>query len=501
MIVLPLTVYVGLSFYTPTYTATVKMGISGLKPTGTDYYKGIGEQLETLLRTSAEIATSDSIVERTVRVLGLQNVPVDYEKRFAPRIKRFLINKKTKSLEIQLGKLTPERKQALLYRNAVKDLKKKIKAEFIKGTNMFSITVTNFSPYGAVVIANVVSRIYLIYDLERLIAEFSLQYGEKHPLTLQVKDKISELQKSLDGRPLTDLEALGPASVKIVEQAKDATPVEQKDKWMLTVLTFFFSIILGAVFAAGLEYLDQSFRSPMDIETELNAPYLGSIPRLKKKSKDKLLIKDINAVSEYTQAYRQLSERIYLLMKEKGLRSILITDAEASDGTAAIVINTAVYLSGSIGQKVLIIDANFRSPLISKFLNIPEGPGFTDVLNGEISLEAAIHNTGSQLFVLPVGKDITSQFLNFAKVSELIKTAEEKYDAVFVTCADLKNFNDAVVLASIVSGVVFVVNEGKARRLVIKNVIMPLHENKLHLLGGILNNRKFPIPNAIYRSL
>ncbi len=501
-IIVPLiTVYIGFKMVTPTYEATVKLVLLGKKTTSATYYEDINVQ-GFLIATESEIIRSTTIMGRTVSVLGLHKIPLDYEKIFSSKLKGFFIDSSLEDLKSKLEKLKPEKREGFLFNKAVRELTRRVKVEPIKDTqNMFTITVSDYSPFGSVIIANTISRAYVMYDLEQQLSEYELNYGEKHILAIQLKDTIEKLRQYLDGKPVRDIEVLNPATVKIVEQATEAEPKDRYNKQMLFSMTFLVSVVLAIMFAFGFEYLDQSFRSPRDIETELKAPFLGSIPRLKKKSKDKLLIKDINAVSEYTRAYRHLSERIYLLMKEKGLRSILITDAEASDGTAAIVINTAVYLSGSVGQKGLIIDANFRNPLISKFLNIPEGPGFIEVLNGEISLEAAIYNAGSQLFVLPAGKNITSQFLDFAKVSEIIRSAEEKYDAVFVTCADLKNFNDAVVLSGIVSGVVFVVNEGKARRLVIKNAIMPLHENKVHLLGVILNNRKFPIPGVIYRRL
>jgi len=259
------------------------------------------------------------------------------------------------------------------------------------------------------------------------------------------------------------------------------------------------SIVLAIMLAFGFEYFDQTFKSPQDVETFLNIPFLGSVP--KKKSKDKLLIKDTNLTTEYTRSFQTLSDQIYLLIKDKNLKTLLITDAEGSEETAAVVANLGIYLANRAGHKVLIIDANLRNPSIHKILNTSDNPGLADVLEDKVSFDLAIQDMDSNLAVLTSGKTEFNPctLLDSSMMSDVIKKAKDRYDIVFINCADLRNFTDAVMLSSFTDGTAIVVNEGEVRKHIVKSAIAPLEQKKANLIGVILNNRSFAIPKIIYK--
>ena len=498
-ITIMISTFIGLELNTPIYEANIKILITAVKETEAPYYKeffGGG----SVTQTQSEIAISNPVIARVAMALRVYERSLDYEKKFASPLKSALLDFRIKKINSELEKLTPEQKRIFLFRKAIEELKANIEVEPLKGADILIITVRDFSPVGAAIIANAVSRSYVIFDLEQQVAELKLKYGEKYSTAIQLQNYIENLQKSLDGRPVSDIESIGPASVKIIEQAVvPLEPVKIINGPVAIVLAFFVSISLGIILAFGLEYLDQTFKSPQDAEGFLNIPLLGAIP--KRKAKDTLLINDTKLITDYTQSYQNLSEQIYLLMKDKNLKSILITDAEASEETPAVIANLGIYLSHKAGHKALIIDANLRNPLIHRLFNVSNKSGLADVLEGKISFDDAIQNVDSTLFVLPAGDTIfnPSTILDSFKLSNVIKTAEENYEMVFVACADLKHFTDAVVLSSNVNNIVLVINEGKIRRQVVKSAIAPLEQKKANLIGVILNNRSFAIPKIIYK--
>lgn len=500
VVVLILFTYIPLSLHTLRYEATVKMLKEGESQTAAEYYREFvtrGRELSDI-----EIVKLNPIIERTVAALGLYNLPLDYEKRFATPLKKLLIDYRVKKSMQELEKLPEERKRDLFFSMAVRHLKANIKVSQIKDTNIFTISASDFSPNVAVILANVVSRSYIIHDLERQLAEIRLKYGERHPITRQVKDKIEGLQKLLDGRPIPDIEAIGPASVKIIEQAKEAYPARQYDKRLILTLIFFLGIVLGIMFAFGFESLDQTIKSPRDVEAFLNIPFLGSIP--KRRPKDKLLLKNLNTSNIYTQFYQNLSDHLDLLIKDKNLRSILITDVESSYDTPVVIANVGICLARKKADyKTLIIDANLRDPSISKIFNVMSAPGLVDVLEGKILFEDAIKDLGSNLYLLTACKAESNPttLLGSSKMSDVIKMAKEKYEIVLLAGADLKNFTDSVVLSHITDALIIVVNEGKVRRQVIKYALSPLMERKVNIMGAIINNRNFVIPKVIYDRL
>ena len=490
-------VYYTLQMMTPMYTASVKMLVQGQKPTEADYYKGILSQ--SITADHSELVTSNIVLTRVVEALKLYEIPIDDEKRFAPPLKAALIEKRMKQNNLQFSKLTSEEKRKFFFGEAMGNLRSSINAAPIPDTNFFKITVAGYDPRIVPLIANSLSRSYVIFDLEQQIQEFKLKFGEKNSTVIQLENHIDELKKALHGRIISDIEAIGPASVKIIEQAQHGQLGRGLNKSLLLVAAFFAGILLSIIFAFILEHLDQTLKSQHDIESYLKIPFLGSIPG--KKSNKSSLISRNNSGSRYTQSLQDLSDQIYLLMNDKKIKTILISDAEGNEETINVLINIAAYLAGNPGQKVLIIDADLRKSSISKILNIPNDKGLSNVLEKEVSFEDAVQGVGLNLNVLPSGNSMNNPaaLLSSSVMPDIINKAKEVYGLIFINCADIKNYTDSVLLSSVVDGIILLVSEGKVRRQVISQALLPLQGNKSNLIGVVLNNRKYAIPELIYR--
>ncbi|MCF6155392.1 MAG: polysaccharide biosynthesis tyrosine autokinase [Candidatus Brocadia sp.] len=524
---------IGLELMTPMYDARVKMLITAEKQAQAPYYTRLGYgRGGGLSTTQSEIVTSNPVIERAVKVLKLYERPSDYEKNFCSPLKAWLIDLRHKMKEMQkvaknnlktvpllsgqettlslIGnteeKLSVEeaedvQKQMDSFRGAVGSLKGKITVEPIENTDLFTIAVSDFSPVEAATIANVVSRSYVIFDLEQQLAEYQLKYGEKHPIVVQLENGINKITKNLTGETLPAMEAIGPASVKIIEQAQAPSKPTGKSKTLILLLAIAMSLFLGVILAFGFEFIDQTFKSPQDVETFLNLPLLGSIP--KKGFKNGVLIKDSKRTASLIQPYQNLSDQLYLLMKDKNLKSILITAASPIDGSTTIIANIANFLSNKAGHKVMVIDANLRMPSTHKVFNISDNGGLANVLEGKISLEKAAQVLGTNLTVLPAGNTSLNPtpLLDSTNMFNVMKTAKEKYEFIFVDYANLRSFKDACVLCPHLDGIVLVVNEGKTRHHTIKTLIAPLKHKKANLIGVILKNRTYAIPKMIYERL
>ena len=481
-------VSIGAQFITPVYEAKVKMLISAEKPVESPYYREIiGSLKAEASLTQSEIVTSNPVIENVVNAVGLYKRPFNYEEQFASPLKKPLIAFGAKSLEKELSLFPEEQRQSYVFRMMLKDLKSHIKVQPIMQTDLFTISVQDYSPVGAAILANVVSRSYIIFDLQQQLAELQLKYGEKHLSVIQLRDNIEKMSKSLNGEPLPNVEAIGPASVKVIEQASIPSRPTGIPAVLIILLAFPVSICLGVMLAFMFEYLDQTLKSPQDIESFLNLPYLGSI-----------------AKKANTGDYRDLADQIYLLMKDKNIKSLLIDSAREESKVTPIIMNLGAYLAKTAGHKVLIIDANLRNPSLHKFLKSAENTsGLSDILEGKASFDKAVKDLGQKLFLLNAGKTALNPIilLDSHIMREVIQQAKEKFELILIDCSGLNEFRDGVALSAHTDGVVLVVNEGRTRRQVAKAAISPLEQKKVNLIGVILNNRTFPIPKGIYKRL
>lgn len=517
VIIILICVFIGLQLKTPVYYAYVKMLITAEKQITAPYYRDLGgyNNESQISFTQSEIVISTPVLERAVKSLKLHERPTDYEKYFCTTFKLYFVSLKEAFLQkifLPLKELTDLRKQPIQekirneyeetyrIRMAIDRLRGSISVEPIRDTDLFMISVADYDPEAAAAIANVVSRSYVIFDLEQQLAELELKYGEKHQIVMQLKDSIGTMAKNLTGISLPSLEAIGPASTKIIEQAQVPFFPVQTSKRFAMILALFMSLFFGIILAYGFEYMDPTLKSPQDIETFLNLPYLGFIP---KNGYKKQLITGMKQTTPYVQSYQQLSDHIYLSIRDKNLKSIMITADSPFIGLATIVANLGIYLSEKVGYKVLVIDANLRTPEFHDTFHISDSPGLVDILEGKISLEKATQYVNPNLAVLPTRKTLQNpiSLLNSSEMIDLIKKAKEKYEIILVNYANLKNIKEACILSSYLDGIALIVNEGKTRRHVVKALLSPLERKKANLIGVILNNRTFVIPEMIYKRL
>ncbi len=503
------TAVLGVMLRTPEYEAQVKMLISGQKQTQAEYYSDIGMsglRSEQITLTQSEIVTSDPVLERAVTVLGLAKKPLDYEARFASKLKGPVVKYFAGKFEKKLEKLTKEQRDAYSFRMAVEDLRERLKVSPVRDTDLFLIKVHDYNPLAAAVMANVVSRSYTIFDLEQQLAEIQLKYGEKHLAVIQLKEAIEKMSKSLNGARLPPLSAIGPATVKIIEQAKVPLKPSGISKVLTLILAAFLSVFLSIMVAFGIENMDQTFKSPKDAESFLGINYLGSL--MKKTGKN---------------GYHDLAEQIYLLMREKNAKAILFTSTMSYEGVTSVVFNLGSYMAENLNKKVLLIDGNLRNPALYRMAKLPLTNHTVDMIEGRVSLADGIKHARPNLDVLTIGsangekygmfkrliaalsrKPLPGMLFNPINAAEsdviknFIKQGKEQYDVVLVDSAPFGEVKETAMMSSFADGVIVVINERKTRRHVVKYAMESFQRHKANILGMVVNNRQHVIPKAIY---
>jgi len=83
-------------------------------------------------------------------------------------------------------------------------------------------------------------------------------------------------------------------------------------------------------------------------------------------------------------------------------RMILVCSAQPDEGKTFCAINLALSMAAEKDVEILLVDADFAKPDVSKRLGMGEGPGLLDALAGQIDVEACIVDTDvPQLAILP----------------------------------------------------------------------------------------------------
>ena len=158
----------------------------------------------------------------------------------------------------------------------------------------------------------------------------------------------------------------------------------------------------------------------------------------------------------------------------------------------------AACLAGAIslaqtGAKVLIIDADMRRPRLHSVFGIENGGGLSSVLSSDLEDEEILgfvrHDEKTNLNLLTSGPvpPNPAELIGSEQMARLLKTLQNHFTHVVVDSPPIASFTDGVLIASMVDGVILVVNAGKSSRQVVKRSRQLLQDIGARVLGVVLN--------------
>lgn len=186
------------------------------------------------------------------------------------------------------------------------------------------------------------------------------------------------------------------------------------------------------------------------------------------------------------------------------VQDIVITCSVHGEGVSSVSRDFACALIQSGQEKVLLVDANLRKPVLHDVFGLERRGGLVELLTGSASGPEVIKQTNfSGLFVITSGQpaEEPSRLLNSSRLKEALAEWNREYSYVLFDSCPVLNYADAVILSHLVDGVVLVVQAGKTRWEVVRRAQDTLNNAKAVVLGVVLNRRQYVIPKLIYKRL
>jgi capsular exopolysaccharide synthesis family protein len=330
-------------------------------------------------------------------------------------------------------------------------------------------------------------------------------------LKQEIDTKQGFLKNLQDQQRSNDVISVGTGNNIHVSEIAIPPDVPISPKRLTTVIgALFLSTLFGMGLALFLEYLDDTIRTTEEIENYLQLPALAAIPRIDSLPKRRLLLVGANEEGEaadptsellihndsrssLAEAYRQLRTSILLSTAGHAPKSLLITSSLPSEGKTTTAINTAISLAQT-GAKVLIIDADMRRPRLHSVFNIGNAEGLSTLLSSEMSdkdiLDVIGYDEEAKLNLLTSGPvpPNPAELIGSEQMSNLLKTLQKHFTHVVVDSPPIASFTDGVLIASMVDGVILVVNSGKSSRQVVRRSRQLLMDIGAKIFGVVLNN-------------
>lgn len=243
------------------------------------------------------------------------------------------------------------------------------------------------------------------------------------------------------------------------------------------------------------EALERAEKDYLDVTKTIPEPALtrskGAVPRPVSSRNGK----------EYYQSLRVNLRNLYA---DNAIRTILFCSTAHGDGSTTTASNFAATLAKVRQSKVLLVDANFRTPRLHDMCKIDHSPGLSDYIENEDKSVFPMPWKGwTSLYVLPCGSLQSGPLSLFEsnRFAKFLEEMREQFDYVILDGPPLPKFSELRVICSKVDGVVLVVKAGETRRQVALRAKKELEDAGAKILGVVINKRKYYIPEWIYKRL
>ena len=204
------------------------------------------------------------------------------------------------------------------------------------------------------------------------------------------------------------------------------------------------------------------------------------------------------------ECYQSFKTNLLSRYPDRCLKTLIFCSTAHGDGATTTAANFARTLVSDCRMKVLLVDANLRTPCIHDLFQVEISPGLSDYLENGTQQSIPIVKGGmGNLYVLSSGSKRSSPIRLFEteKFDRFLREASRRFDYVILDTPPLPSFAECKVICSKVDGVVLVVGAGKTRKQVAQRAKKELEESGGKMLGVVINRRKFHIPRWLYGRL
>ncbi len=344
------------------------------------------------------------------------------------------------------------------------------------------------------------------------------------------KNYQSLLEKRLNARVAENLERRQKGEqFRIIDPANVPAQPYKPDQERIMLLGLAFGCALGFGMAYLLEMLNPTFRRPEDLEMLLGIHVLAAIPDFAilygKSAEQRLLGTAAAAVPADTRAvsvqakrkpilemlkrrhwrvgsgngnqvpldeslvakwrpnsivaeqYRVAATRLSLLEEGRSTTIVDVTSAVKGEGKTTTVVNLGYTLARDLGKRTLLVDCDFKSPVLHKYTDTPPEPGLTDLLNGGASFERCISSFGDiPCWVFPAGSR-RSRVNDLSKTQQLamiLTTLRAQFEYILINMPPIFPLADMNVLAGLADVLVLVVKAGSTPQQVVQQAMNTL---------------------------
>ena len=288
-------------------------------------------------------------------------------------------------------------------------------------------------------------------------------------------------------------------NISIVDRAQVPGSAYKPNLKKNLTMALAIGLIAGILLAFLLEHMDDTVKSSEDVEARVRAPVLGVIPMVSAREhgiaqEDVPLLAAKDPKSPLAEAVRSLRTSLVFSTAEGAPKILHLTSAGPGEGKTTAATGIAITFAQA-GSKVLLIDADLRAPSLHRIFSLPNVLGLTNHLAGDTKpAEIAQPTQVTRLFAVTSGPLPPNpvELLSSAKMLDFLSLASERFDYIVLDGPPVIGLADALVLANLARGTIFVVDSGRTRYGALEGAVKRLRAANATILGAVIDRLSRP---------
>lgn len=288
---------------------------------------------------------------------------------------------------------------------------------------------------------------------------------------------------------------VGVNNIAVVDSADVPSAPSSPNLMLNMLMAMIAGLLLGGAGALLLEQLNDGIDDPAAVPDALGVPLIGTVPKLVDDHPLDALSDPKTSLSE---AYTSLQTSLSFATDHGFPRTLAVTSSRPAEGKSLTSYALAQSLART-ARRVIVVDADMRSPSIHQILGVSANAGLSNYLSGSDTLTDLIHPTPREgLFALLAGPQPPSaaDLLAGGRLEMLIAELSQQFDHIVFDAPPVMGLADAPLIGSRVEGTVFVVEAHATGKSVARSAISRLKAANVRMLGAVVT--KFDTKRAHY---
>lgn len=275
-------------------------------------------------------------------------------------------------------------------------------------------------------------------------------------------------------------------NISVIDPARVPERPFKPDLPVNLALGLLLGLLLGVSAAFLLEYMDETLKTPADVEQKLHLPVLGVVPRVEHRTP---MVAFEDPRSAFSESYRSVRTALQFSTNQGIPRSLLITSALSGEGKTTSALSLARNVA-QLGKRVLLVDGDLRNPSLHKLTGLPGERGLSNLLSNAAVFDAVVKETrDAGLSVILAGPlpPNPAELLTLPRFEDLLSYLREQYDFVLIDTPALLSVTDPSVVAPRVDGVLLAIRLTKNGRPDAERARELLESIGTRLIGVVIN--------------